>query len=55
MRFVHEFTKFVDMQEFDHIIDPNMLTDNMGTITLSSKLNDMSFDDDDGPMGNAPF
>lgn len=53
LRFVHEFTKFQDLSEFDYPSDPNMLTDNMGTITFSSKLNDMSHEDDD--IHPAPF
>jgi replicative DNA helicase len=54
LRFVHEFTKFQDLSDFDYPTDPNMLQDNMGTITISSKLNDMSQDDDD-VHGPAPF
>lgn len=47
LRFVHEFTKFQDLSEFDYPTDPNALTDNPGTITFSSKLNDMSHDEDE--------
>jgi replicative DNA helicase len=53
MRFVHDFTKFKDLTEFDFPTDPNMLTDNQGTITMSSKLNDMGIDDDE--YTPAPF
>ena len=49
MRFVHDFTKFKDMTDFDFQTDPNMLTDNPGSITVSSKLNDMTSDDDYTP------
>lgn len=50
VRFVHEFTKFKDLSEFDYQpTDGGMMNDNSGTITISSKLNDMSYDDD------APF
>ncbi len=52
LRFVHEFTKFKDLTDFDYP-DPNVLMDNPGTITVSSKLNDMSYDDDE--FTPAPF
>jgi hypothetical protein len=51
LRFVAEFTKFKDLSNFDYP-DPNMLLDNPGTITISSKLNDMSYDDE---FTQAPF
>jgi replicative DNA helicase len=47
LRFVHEFTKFQDLTEFEYQTDPSMLTDNPGTITISSKLNDWSNDSDE--------
>ncbi len=47
LRFVHEFTKFQDLTEFDYAIDTEMLTDNQGIVTKSSKLNDWNHDDDD--------
>lgn len=53
LRFVHDFTKFKDISEFDFPNDPNVLTDNQGTITISSKLNDMGIDDDE--YTPAPF
>jgi len=53
LRFVHEFTKFKDLSEFDFPSDTSELTDNPGTITISSKLNDMSSDDND--FSPAPF
>lgn len=53
VRFVHEFTKFQDLTEFEYQSDTSILTDNPGTITFSSKLNDMNHDDDD--MFQAPF
>ncbi len=46
LRFVHEFTKFQDLSEFDYPIDSGAPNDHPGTITFSSKLND-SHDDDD--------
>ncbi|MEI6508430.1 MAG: replicative DNA helicase [Bacteroidota bacterium] len=53
LRFVHEFTKFKDLTDFDFPNENNeMLTDNPGTITISSRLNDMNTDDDYSP---APF
>jgi replicative DNA helicase len=53
LRFVHEFTKFQDLTEFEYQSDPSMLTDNPGMITISSKLNDMGHDEDD--FTPAPF
>ncbi len=53
MRFVHEFTKFKDITDFEFQNDPSVLTDNPGTITISSKLNDMGIDDDE--YTPAPF
>ncbi|MES2778755.1 MAG: replicative DNA helicase [Bacteroidota bacterium] len=53
LRFVHEFTKFQDLTEFEYQTDPSMLTDNPGTITISSKLNDWSNDPDE--FTPAPF
>lgn len=53
LRFVHEFTKFQDLSDFEYNMDPAMLTDNPGTITISSKLNDMGFDEDE--FTPAPF
>ncbi|MCU0441460.1 MAG: replicative DNA helicase [Bacteroidia bacterium] len=53
VRFVHEFTKFQDLTEFEYQSDTSILTDNPGTITFSSKLNDMNHDDDD--VFQAPF
>ena len=55
LRFVHEFTKFKDLEEHDFGgMDMPSFTNNdaggfgnMGTITRSSKLNDMSQDDDE--------
>jgi replicative DNA helicase len=47
LRFVHEYTKFQDLTEFEYATDPSMLTDNPGTITISSKLNDWTHDSDD--------
>jgi replicative DNA helicase len=47
LKFVHEFTKFTDVPEYISETDNTMLQENFGTITLSSKLNDMTFDDDD--------
>ena len=55
LRFVHEFTKFKDLEEHDFggIDTPSFNNDDMGgfgsmgTITRSSKLNDMSHDDDE--------
>lgn len=47
LRFVHEFTKFKDVSEFEYPSDPGMLTDNPGTITISSRLNDMGIDEDE--------
>jgi replicative DNA helicase len=47
LRFVHDFTKFKDLSEFDFPGDTGMLTDNPGTITISSKLNDMGIEDDE--------
>ena len=55
LRFVHEFTKFKDLDEHDFGVNdaPSFSNDemggfsNMGTITRSSKLNDMSQDDDE--------
>jgi replicative DNA helicase len=53
LRFVHEFTKFQDLTEFEYQTDPGNFVDNPGTITFSSKLNDMSNDDDE--FTPAPF
>jgi replicative DNA helicase len=53
LRFVHEFTKFQDLSDFEYNVDPAMLTDNPGTITISSKLNDMGHDEDE--FTPAPF
>jgi replicative DNA helicase len=53
MRFVHEFTKFKDITDFEFQNDSSMLMDNPGTITKSSKLNDMGIDDDE--YTPAPF
>jgi replicative DNA helicase len=55
LRFVHEFTKFKDLEEHDFSSNdaPSFSNDemggfgSMGTITRSSKLNDMSQDDDE--------
>jgi len=55
LRFVHEFTKFKDLEEHDFggTDAPSFSNDemggfgSMGTITRSSKLNDMSQDDDE--------
>ncbi len=55
LRFVHEFTKFKDLEEHDFggMDTPSFSNDemggfgSMGTITRSSKLNDMSQDDDE--------
>ncbi len=47
VRFVHEITKFKDLSEFDYQPNPGMMVDNPGTITISSKLNDMSHDEED--------
>ncbi len=55
LRFVHEFTKFKDLEEHDFGSNdaPSFSNDemggfgSMGTITRSSKLNDMSQDDDE--------
>lgn len=55
LRFVHEFTKFKDLEEHDFAgmegasFYGNDMggINNMGTITRSSKLNDMSTDDDE--------
>ena len=52
LRFVHDITKFKDSNEFEFSGDPNMLSDNSGSITVSSKLNDMTSDDEYTP---APF
>lgn len=41
LRFVHEFTKFKDLSEFEYPTDTSVFTDNPGSITISSKLNDM--------------
>lgn len=61
LRFLKDYTKFADLSEFD-MPDPSMLMDNPGTITISSRLNDMYNDDDDAgfppfnpPKGPAPF
>lgn len=53
LRFVHEFTKFKDISNFEYSSDPDMMVDNPGTITVSSKLNDMGIDDDE--YTPAPF
>ncbi len=52
VRFVHEFTKFKDLSEFEY--QPNeggMMNDNSGIITVSSKLNNMN----DTGYDDAPF
>ncbi len=54
LRFVHEYTKFQDLTEFEYQADPGMLTDNPGTITISSKLNDWDNREDDD-FTPAPF
>jgi replicative DNA helicase len=46
LRFMHEFTKFKDVSDFDTPPDSHLLIDNPGTITKSSRLNDMTSDDD---------
>jgi replicative DNA helicase len=57
LRFVHEFTKFQDMPDYTGgLTDPSILTDNLGVITKSSKLNDMHYDDDEyADRGPSPF
>jgi replicative DNA helicase len=53
LRFVHEITKFKDLEEHDFGLDAQSFSNddngftNMGTITRSSKLNDMSHEDDE--------
>jgi replicative DNA helicase len=61
LRFMHDYTKFTDLTEFD-VPDPSMLIDNPGTITISSKMNYMQGDEEDPgyppfnpPKGPAPF
>ncbi|MFN4082826.1 MAG: replicative DNA helicase [Bacteroidia bacterium] len=54
LRFINEFTKFTNLSD-DHFVgggfDNSDLHDNPGVITISSKLNDMTTDDD---LGGAP-
>lgn len=47
VRFIGEITKFKDLTEFDYQPTSGMMVDNPGTITVSSKLNDMSHDEED--------
>ena len=47
LRFVSEITKFKDLSEFEFHSNPGMMADNPGTVTFSSKLNDMAHDEED--------
>jgi len=53
LRFISRLTKFADAPDFDYAPDNSILTDNSGTITLSSRLND--FDEDDHRSEPPPF
>ena len=47
LRFVSEITKFKDLSEFEFHSNPGMMADSPGTVTFSSKLNDMTHDEED--------
>jgi hypothetical protein len=44
---VSEITKFKDLSDFEFNSDPSIMADNPGTVTFSSKLNDMNHDEED--------
>lgn len=55
LRFIGKYTKFTDLSDFDYTPDPDVLVDNPGTITVSSKLNNWGNDIEENYEGLAPF